>query len=136
MNKIAIVTLVAALGGVFLAPSTARAGGNETAAAIGGFIGGLIVGSALDNDHDHHGRFDNHGTVPVRRRVVIRGGHRHHDHGRWEWTRVRVWVPGHWVFRHDDRGRRVRYFERGHHEFRRQRVWVATGRRGHCDVCG
>jgi len=138
MNKLITTSLFAALATLAFAPSPARAGGDEAAAALGGFIGGVIVGSALDNDHHHHGRFEDHGRAHVSTRIEVRSRshHSHHDHGYWSSNRVRVWVPGVWVVRYDDCGRRFRHFERGHYEHQRQRVWVRTGRHGRCDICG
>jgi hypothetical protein len=131
MNKLVLTTLVAALSGVFAAPTTARAGDGEVVAAIGGFIGGVIVGSTIDRDHDH--RHDRGGAVHVEVRTG-RHGHGHgHRHGYWDTTRVRVWVPGRWVVTYDRCGERVRYFERGRYEWRRERVWVPTHDRRRCE---
>lgn len=49
MNKTATVSLLAASALLF-APKPAAAGDKELA-AIGGFIGGLIIGSQLDRNH-------------------------------------------------------------------------------------
>lgn len=137
MNKLVAAALFATAGGLLFAPQPVRADDSDVVAAVGGFIGGLIVGSALDDDHHH---YDLHHGAPVHvsTRIVIGGGHghhhhHHHRHGHWEWTRVRVWVPGHWVVREDYCGRRIRYFEPGRHVYRRERVWIAGGP---CSLCG
>jgi hypothetical protein len=110
-------------------PNTAAADrGDKVLAAVGGFIGGVIVGTHLDRDSHHHyhdapvmvescppPRFDRH---PPRR------------HGYWEETTVRVWVPGRTVWTVDHCGRSVRRYEPGHYEYRRERVWVETRGRG------
>jgi hypothetical protein len=142
MNKLVLTTFVAALSGVFAAPKMAHAGGDEVAAAIGGFIGGVIVGSSMDDDDGRD--YDRRG-VHVGTRIEISSGRDHHRgryghdhrHGYWDWTRVRVWVPGRWVVSYDHCGNRVRHFERGHHEWRRERVWVSTHghRRREYDDC-
>jgi hypothetical protein len=139
MNKLVTTSLFAAVAALFVAPQPARAGGDEAAAAFGGFVGGLILGTALNDDHDQ-GRYDDHSGVHVSTRIVLgdghrHGRHRHHDHGYWNVARVRVWVPGYWNVQVDDCGRRYRHFVRGHYEFRRERVWIPTGRHGRCDVC-
>lgn len=136
MNKLITTALFAVTAALILAPAPAKAGGDEAVAAVGGFIGGLIVGSSINNDRHDHGRYDDRSGVHVSTRIVVGRNHRHHhNHGYWEWNRVRVWVPGAWVVRFDDCGRRVRHFERGHYEYRRERVWVSTGRHGRCVVC-
>lgn len=124
MKHFVIATLVAALGGLGVAPTTAQArhhdDGDEALAAIGGFIGGVIVGAALDShDRDY---------CPPPPRVVVETGY-HARRGHWEWVSVRAWVPGCWVVVRDDHGRRVRTWNRGHYEHRRERVWV-TARAG------
>lgn len=131
MNKLVTTSLVVALSGLFGAPQTVSARDHgEVAAAVGGFIGGLIVGSAVEHD-----RYDRHQPVYVRDRVVIESGRRHND-GYWQWTTVRVWVPGYWIVRYDDCGRRYRSFENGHFEHRRERVWVSVrGRDRRDDNC-
>lgn len=124
MNKLVATSLVVALSGILGAPSPASARDHgEVAAAVGGFIGGLIVGSAVEHD-----RYDHHQPVYVRDRVVVDSSC-DRDSGYWQWTTVRVWVPGYWTVRFDDRGRRCRAFENGHFEHRRQCVWVSV--RGH-----
>jgi hypothetical protein len=116
MNKLVIASLVAALSGSTVAPQTASAHDHgNVAAAIGGFIGGLIVGSSV-RDHD---------DVRVERRVIIRDDC-DRPSGYWGWNEFRVWVPGQWSYGFDDCGRRYRYFERGHYEIRRERVWIET----------
>ena len=124
MNKFVAAALFATVGGLLFTPQTVRADDDEVVAAVGGFIGGLIVGSTLNDDHYRHA------PVRVSTRVVIgsrghRHHHHHHRHGHWEWNRVRVWVPGYWVVREDHYGRRIRYFEPGRHVYRRERVWIA-----------
>ncbi|MGJ8652963.1 MAG: hypothetical protein ACSHX8_06785 [Opitutaceae bacterium] len=43
---------------------------------------------------------------------------------------VKVWIPGCWKTKYDRCGRRVQYQERGHYEYRKERVWVSSGRSG------
>lgn len=132
--KLPTVLALSALALTTLAPRPAAADGDEALAAIGGFIGGVIVGSHLDRDHDRsewHSRYDRHhrrGPVVIERcapppRWVGRDRGSRHE-GYWSERTVRVWVPGRWVWSIDDCGRRVRYREPGHYEYRRERVWV------------
>lgn len=135
MNKLVLTSLVAALSGVFAAPKTATADEDEVAAAIGGFIGGVIVGSAINHHHGHH----NSGVhVGATIQIGSPGYDHQHRHGYWNWTSVRVWVPGRWVVSYDRCGSRVRHFERGYYDVRRERIWVSTNDRRRCrdDDCG
>lgn len=91
--------------------------GDKEAALIGGFLGGLVLGAALDHDRGH--------TT-----VVVRGGDRFDrcdDSGYWDYRTVRVWVPGCWETRWRN-GCSVRVYIPGYWDHRRERVWVA--RRG------
>lgn len=111
MKKLIIASVIVALSGMGLAPQNAQAGNNEAWAAIGGFIGGVIVGSALDEDQNSS--------------VVINASYGHnHRRGYWEVVAVRTWVPGYWVVKYDDCGRRYRHFNRGYYTTTKQRVWV------------
>lgn len=119
MNKLTTLSLLAA-GAVALAPASAQAshrGGDEAAAAIGGFIGGLIVGSVL-HDAPRHDR-----AVFVSHRHDFR---RDDCGGYWRNVTVRHWVPGYWTTRYDC-GRRISVFVPGRWEHRTERVWVSTG---------
>ncbi len=118
MNKLALASIVAALAGLTAVPQPAKAG-NEAAAAIGGFIGGILVGSSVRNScppphYDHRG--------PRGPRVIIETGSRCSGH--WDWVEVNVWVPGRHAVSYDDCGRRVRRWIPGRHECRRERVWI------------
>ncbi|MBL9216580.1 MAG: hypothetical protein JNG83_13970 [Opitutaceae bacterium] len=115
-TKIIALALVAATA-VSLTPKPALAGDKEWA-AVGGFVGGLIVGSVLsDGRHDGYG--DRHTTVVV---------NHSRPSGYWKEVSVRVWVPGYHV---EERGRHGRIYRRyipGHYECRTDRVWVSYGR--------
>ena len=127
MHKLIIASFVAALGGITATPSTAKAG-NEVAAAIGGFIGGVIVGTAVnDRDHCPPPRFDQDRYPRRGGRVIIETGPR--GHGHWKWIEVRTWVPGYHSFSYDRCGRRFRTWIPGHQEIRRERLWVDSDRR-------
>lgn len=114
MNKLATVTLLTAAA-LAATPSPAHAGSKEKA-LIGGFIGGLIVGHAIAESHNS--------TCPPEPGAVVVYDSRDRDCGYWKEVRVKVWVPGHWVVRHE-RGCHTRYFVAGRHEWRAERVWVA-----------
>ncbi len=106
--------LLAATAAFALVAKPAYAGDKE-AALIGGFLGGLVLGAALDHDrghttvvvHDRPGRYDDC-----------------RDTGYWDHRTVRVWVPGYWEtrWRH---GCSVRVYVPGYWDHRRERVWVA-----------
>jgi hypothetical protein len=132
MKRFAFTGIASLAAFACLAPAPARAG-DEVAAAIGGFIGGVIVGAHL-GDREHR---DHRPPPPVYDRRPGRGGHvvvvpdRHRDRGGyWDWREVRVWIPGRHETSFDHRGRCVRVWVPGYHEVRRERVWVDTRRRG------
>lgn len=110
---LALVTLFA-----LATPKTAQA--NDTGAAIGGFIGGVILGSVLADQH--------HGPD-----VVVQTGYGYHrgpdrcdePRGYWRDVRTRIWIPGGWIVERDHWGRHCRRYVDGHYEFRTERVWVA-----------
>lgn len=120
MKNIAAVSLIAALGGLALTPQTARAD-DKTLAAIGGFIGGVIIGSTIN--HSHPAPEYCEPSYAGGARVIIRHGPPHR--GYWKEITVRTWAPGCWVVHYDDCGRRIRHYERGHYAYRTKRVWVS-----------
>lgn len=123
MKKFTVIALIAAAA-LALTPKPAVAGGDKAIAAIGGFIGGVIVGSAMERDHHApYAREYSHS------RVIIDDRRDRCDDGYWRDVRVRMWVPACWSTSYDC-GRRVRVFIPGHYEFRTDRVWVDNGPRG------
>lgn len=120
MKNIATVSLITALGGFVLTPQTARAD-DKALAAIGGFIGGVIVGSTIN--HSHPGPEYCEPGYGGGDQIVIRHGPRHR--GYWKQIAVRTWVPGRWVMHYDNCGRRFRHFERGYYTFHTEYVWVS-----------
>jgi len=133
MNKIIFASVLAVATALVGSPSPAAAGHNhydddddKVIAAVGGFVGGLIVGSTIHSSP----------RVPAPAVVVSASygqGNGHYRHGRWEWTTVRVWVPGHWTYvgRECERPRKV--WVAGHYDHRRERVWVAHRPGQGCD---
>jgi hypothetical protein len=120
MNKLANIALCTAAI-LSLAPSPAMAGSKERA-AIGGFIGGLIIGHAITDSY--------RSTCPPEPGfVVVHDGCRSTCCGYWKETRIKVWVPGYWDTRYHH-GTRVRFYVAGRHEWRVNRVWIADSR-GH-----
>ncbi len=129
MNKMIFASLSLVAAALIGSPIRAEAGhrhhhrDGEVIAAIGGFVGGVIVGSMLDND-----------PAPAPSVSVSYGReYRGHRHGHWEMRKVRVWVPGHWAYVERDHGRARRVWVEGYYEVRRERVWVAHRRYHHCD---
>jgi len=111
--KTKILSITAALAALTSLASPVRAGdrGDKVAAAIGGFIGGVIVGSHFDRG--------DRCSPPV----VVRG----HSHGHWETVSRRVWIPARWVVTVDSCGRRMRSQVGGCYETRTERVWIDHG---------
>ena len=121
-TKLTALALAAATA-LSLAPKPAQAS-DKGLAIVGGFLGGLIVASAI-NDSRHDG-FDSRRTVIVERRDDDRCDR---PEGRWEDVTVQVWVPAVWV---EERGRHGRCYNRyvpAHYEFRTDRVWVRNEER-------
>lgn len=127
-TKLTALVLTAATA-LALTPKSAFAGDKEWA-AVGGFLGGLIVGSAINDSR--------HDSYPDGSTTVIINDHRDHcddrPEGYWENVTVRVWVPGCWIEERGRHGRCHRRYVEGHYEFRTDRVWVSFNRhdrRGH-----
>ena len=126
-TKFTALALIAATA-LTLAPKPAQAR-DQGLAIIGGFLGGLIVASAI-NDSRHDGYEYRSNTVIVDRRD--------HDRcdapaGRWEEVTVQVWVPATWCEERGRHGRIYRTYVPGHYEFRTDRVWVSDERRDRRD---
>lgn len=115
-------------------PAHASDRGDKVAAAFGGFIGGVILGSHLDRDRGNDQVRDDH-CAPVDRHhggttvIIDRGSHRAPS-GYWKNVTERVWVPRQRIVSVDACGRRTVSFTRGGYEYRTTRVWVETGRGG------
>lgn len=90
-------------------------------AAIGGFVGGVIVASAIHHD-----------LPPAPAVVSVSYGH-DHRHGHWEWRSARVWVPGYWTHVERRHGHVRKVWIEGRYEVRRERVWVAHRGPARCD---
>lgn len=116
LTALALITVTA----LSLAPKPAVAN-DKGLAIVGGFLGGLIVASAInDSRHDYYP--DHHTTV-----VVTDRNDRCDDRGNdgfWKDVSVRVWVPGYWVEERRHHGRAYRSYVGGYYEFRHDRVWV------------
>jgi hypothetical protein len=124
MNKIAITSVLAVMTGLAGAPQSANAGDDEVLAAVGGFIGGVIVASAANqhySDQDAYYAHDGYNNrYPVNHRYDRRDYRRDYGRDHRQWVTVRVWVPGRWIIRYDNYGRRERCYVRGHYEHRRE----------------
>jgi hypothetical protein len=117
-TKITALAL-AAVTALSFAPKPAKAGDTEWA-VVGGVIGGIMIGAAINDSH--------HTTVypPHHTTVVV-----HDRAGYWKDVSVKVWVPGCWIVERSRHGREVRRYVNGHYEFRSNRVWVAYDRGHH-----
>jgi hypothetical protein len=119
-TKITALALITA-SALSLAPKPAAAS-DKGLAIVGGFIGGLIVASAInDSCHDYPARTS---TVVVDNRCDACA-----PAGYWRDVSVQVWVPACWVVEHNYRGYDNRRYVCGHYENRYNRVWVSTDRR-------
>ncbi len=123
-TKLTALALVAVTALSF-APKPAQAG-DKGLAIVGGFLGGLIVGSAITDRH--------YDSYPVRSTTVI-VGHRDDrcDDGYWKTVSVRVWVPGCWIVERGHHGRTYRRYVEGRYDYRQDRVWVAYDNRDRYD---
>ena len=111
MKNLTSISLIAA-SFLILAPKPAVAGNSEIA-ALGGFIGGLMVGSNFTNYSSCEPEY--YSAAPV---VVYDAG------GYWRTNSIRVWVGPQWVMVVNRYNRPVRRLIEGHYEIRQQRIWV------------
>ncbi len=119
-TKITSLALIAVTA-LSLAPKPAVASDKGLAIA-GGFLGGLIVASAI-NDSRHDDYRYGHTTV-----VVNDHYNDHRPSGYWKEVSVQVWVPGCWIVERSHHGRNYRRYMDGHYECRTNRVWVSHDR--------
>lgn len=110
-----------------LLPKPAMAGDRELA-LVGGFLGGLIVASAInDSRHDDSYYSHDYATVVANDRC---------DEGYWRDVAVQVWVPNCWIVERNNYGHNVRRYVSGHYERRTNRVWVASSHHERRDRSG
>ena len=131
-NKITALALIAVTA-LSLAPKPAQAS-DKGLAIVGGFLGGLIVASAI-NDSRHDSYDSRHTTVIVNDRRDDDCDDRS-DYGYWREVRVRTWVPGCWVVERSHHGRSFRRYVEGYYTVRTDRVWVASDRHDRHDDRG
>jgi len=141
---------VAAAALLVASPRAAVAGG-EGIAAIGGFIGGMIVGSQVGSTHTHTHTTETvvveHTTGPAAEQPAPESAEgvrtlplpvdpptttttttttvtRNGVPGYWEERPVQTWVPARWITTYDRYGFPVRRYEPGHYVTHMERVWV------------
>ena len=122
-NQLTALALITATAFTF-APKPAEAN-DKGLAIVGGFLGGLIVASAINDSH-HDNYVSGHTTV-----VVADRDDRCDDRGNsgfWKEVSVRVYVPACWVEERGRRGECYRRYVGGHYEYRCDRVWVSYDR--------
>jgi hypothetical protein len=120
-TKITALVLITATA-LSLAPKPAAAS-DKGLAIVGGFIGGLIVASAInDSRHDNYYAASNTAVI-ADDRCDVRA-----PNGFWKEVSIRVWVPGCWVVERSYHGRGYRRYVEGHYDCRNDRVWVSTDR--------
>lgn len=120
LTALALITVTA----LSLAPKPAQAS-DKGLAVLGGFIGGVLVASAI-NDSRHDNYSDCNTTVVVNDRYDYRNECR--DEGYWKVVTVRSWIPGCWIVERGNHGRSFRRYVEGHYESRNDRLWVAYDR--------
>lgn len=125
-TKSTLLLALTAVTAMTFAPQTALAGHREdkVAIAIGGIIGGVLIGKHLERDRQR-----DHCPPPSSRVIVVQPAPAcppPPPSGYWQETRTQVWVPSQWVESYDDCGRRVRFWQQGHYEWQTSRVWVET----------
>ncbi len=116
-TKITALALIAATA-VSFAPTPVKAGDKEWA-LVGGLVGGILIGSAI-NESRHSADYPARTTT-----VIVNDRDDRCDDGYWKDVSVRVWVPGCWVIERGHHGRSYRRYIDGHYEFRTNRVWVS-----------
>lgn len=121
MKKLATVSLVA-IAALALAPKPASAN-DKALAALGGFIGGLIVGTNVNQSY--HAPVYYAADCPPPATVVVVNG----QYGYWQEAPIQVWIAPTWVIVRDRWDRPVRRYVAGHYETRARRVWVTVDRR-------
>lgn len=123
-TKISALALIAATA-LSLAPKPAQAG-DKGLAIVGGFLGGLIVASAINDSR--HDACDSRYTT-----VIVKDRNDRCDDGYWKEVRVRTWVPGCWVTERGHHGRSCRRYVEGYYTYRTDRIWVSCDRSDHYD---
>ena len=131
-----IALALATVTALSLTPKPAAAN-DKGLAIVGGFLGGLIVASAI-NDSRHDNAYDNYNTNVVVTDRDDRYDYRREDRcedrredrrdsGFWKEVSVQIWIPGVWIVERRHHGCYRRYVS-GHYECRNNRVWVASER--------
>lgn len=131
-TKITALALIATTA-LSLAPKPAQAG-DKGLALVGGFLGGLIVASAINDSRQADYPAHNTSVATYNRRDA--GYENRCDSGYWKEIRVQAWVPGCWVVEHRPYGRSSRHYVAGYYTYRTDRVWVAYDRHDRHDHHG
>lgn len=125
-TKSSLPFALVAITAMILTPQTARAGHREDKifAAVGGLIGGVIIGKNIERNRQptyHH--------QPESRVIVVQS----HStcppppRGYWQETRTKVWVASCWTETRNEWGHRVKVWQPGHYTYQTTRVWVSGG---------
>ncbi len=110
-----------------LMPQPAKAGDKEWA-LVGGLVGGLIIGSAINDSRHSADCYPTRATT-----VIVNDRNDRCDDGYWKEVSVKIWVPGGWVIERNYYGHEYRRYVDGHYAYRTDRVWVAYDRRDRRD---
>lgn len=123
-NTMVVLALTMALTGVLQAQA-----GDKERAFLGGLLGGWVLNEVAD--HATHDRGHSSSSVHIRTRigarspVVVERHPRHLPSGRYEYRRVRAWVPGYHERVTTSCGRVELRWVPGRYEIRTEKVWVS-----------
>lgn len=117
-TKIVLASFVAALSGLTLFASPAKAGTDFRSNVNLGLPRPPVVVSGRGHDAPAYG-YNNRGGEVCNEPVAVA------PRGYWKDVTVKTWVPARWVVSHDRRGREIRSLAPGYFTYRTDRVWVA-----------
>jgi hypothetical protein len=117
-----MLTTLGIAGAMATAAPVAGQAGDEGWAALGGFLGGTILGEVFHGHHGHHGHQGGHTVVVEEHHYVQPAGH-------YEYEKREVWHEGYYSYEYDRCGRRIRVWNPGYYTYTTVKVWVEH--RGH-----
>ncbi|MDP2138777.1 MAG: hypothetical protein Q8J74_13085 [Candidatus Didemnitutus sp.] len=120
MKTTTTALLLVAFAALTVAPKPAQAGDKELA-LIGGLIGGIIIGSAINDSRPVY-ETDTH---VIYQAGYNRGNFECTPYGDYGYQVVNVWVPGYWEYQFSF-GHRVQVYVPGRYVQHRNRVLIAN----------
>ena len=131
MKKNTIMILVVAM---VLAGALSAQAGEKERYLIGGLLGGWILNNVVSHSIQEDVRHPSSVQVRSRREVcspvVVEPRHNHHrrSSGRYEYRKIKEWIPGYHNRVVNPCGRVETRWVPGHYEIRTEKVWVSHGR--------